>query len=331
MKAVVMTATGGPEVLQPVEVDEPSISEPHQIKVRVEAAGVNPIDTKLCGRGLFYPDALPAILGMDGAGVVEAVGEQVTRFRPGDAVWYCNGGLGGDPGNYARYHLLHENLAEAKPESIGFEPAAAAPLVLITAWEALFDRARLQPGQSVLVHAGAGGTGHVAIQLAKLGGARVITTVGSEEKAAFVRGLGADEVIDYKTEALVPAVLAMTGGRGADIVFDTVGPAVLEASIPATAYGGDLVSLLDPGPLDWNEARNRNLRLSLELMLTPHVRDLPEARAHQGEILRRCAEWIDAGKLHIEVSRSFPLEQAAEAHRLIRAGHVRGKLVLLPG
>jgi NADPH2:quinone reductase len=330
MKAMAMIAPGGPEVLRPLEIDEPRITQPHQIKVRVRAAGVNPIDTKLRSRGVFYPDALPAVLGLDGAGVVEAVGEAVTRFRPGDEVWYCNGGLGADPGNYAPWHVLHEDLAEAKPKGVGFEQAGAAPLVLITAWEALFDRAGLKEGQTVLVHAGAGGTGHAAIQLARLGGARVIATVSNAEKAAFARELGAEEVIDYKTQDVVEAVLDLTDGRGVDIALDTVGSAVFQASIPMVAFGGDLVTLLDPGPVDWKEARNRNLRISFELMLTPHLRDLPQARAHQGEILRRCAEWMEQGKLRVEVSRSLPLEQAAEAHRLIEEGHVQGKLVLLP-
>jgi NADPH2:quinone reductase len=328
MKAVHMTAPGAVDVLQTVQLPDPEIQTPTQIKVRVKAAGINPIDTKLRSRGLFYPDALPAVLGLDGAGIVEAVGTEVTRYQPGDAVWYCHGGLGGDPGNYAEFHLIDEQAAQPKPASIDFIQAAAAPLVLLTAYESLFDRARICEGQTVLIHAGAGGVGHVAIQLAKIAGARVITSASTREKTTFVRSLGADQVINYRAEDLVEAVMAWTDGKGVDVALDTVGPEVFSASIPAVAYYGDLVTLLDPGTCDWKEARNRNLRISFELMLTPLLRDLPEARDHQGEILRRCAEWIDAGKLTIQVGGIYPLEQAAEAHRRIEEGHVQGKLVL---
>jgi NADPH2:quinone reductase len=330
MRAVQMMQVGGPGVLRAVNLPDPSLRTPTQVKIRVRAAGVNPVDTKIRSRGLFFPGALPAILGLDGAGVVEEVGAAVTRFRPGDEVWYCNGGLGGEPGNYAQYQVAEEAVLEAKPRSLDFTAAAAAPLVLLTAYEALFDRARLQPGQTVLVHAGAGGVGHVAIQLAKLGGARVLTTVSTADKAGFARALGADETVDYRSRDWVQAVLDWTGGRGADIVLDTVGPEVFKASIPAVAHYGDLVTLLDPGPVDWKEARTRNLRIGFELMLTPMLRALPEARAHQGEILRRCAEWIDGDRLGIQVGEVFPLERAADAHRLIEQGHVQGKLVLTP-
>jgi len=307
MKAVQMTAVGGPEVLSPVALPEPALTSPHAVKVRVKAAGINPVDTKLRGRGLFHPDALPAVLGLDGAGVVEEVGSAVTRFGPGDRVWYCNGGLGGEPGNYAEFHLVDESVAQPMPQGLDFVQAAAAPLVLLTAYEGLFDRAGMREGQTVLVHAGAGGVGHVAIQLAKIAGARVITTVSTPEKAEFVRSLGADAVIDYKQQDLVEAVMEWTGGRGVDIALDTVGPEVFQASIPAVAHYGDLVTLLDPsavkgGAIDWKEARNRNLRIGFELMLTPLLRDLPEARAHQGEILRQCAQWIDAGRLNLKSS-----------------------------
>jgi NADPH2:quinone reductase len=329
MHAIHMTAVGDPEVLRPVEVFVPEPG-PGELLVRVQAAGVNPVDTKLRRRGLFFADALPAILGLDGAGTVAALGAGVSRFRAGDRVWYCHGGLGAAPGNYAEYHIIPETEAELMPVRLDFTTAAAGPLVLLTAWEALFDRARLQAGQTVLVHAGAGGVGHVAIQLARIAGARVMTTVSNPEKADLVRSLGAEHVVDYRTTDFVRAALDWTGGRGVDLVLDTVGPEVFAASIPAVAHFGDLVTLLDPGPADWQEARTRNLRIGFELMLTPLLRDLPEARAHQGEILRRCAEWIDAGKLRLAVSQSFPLAEAASAHRLIETGHVQGKLVLLP-
>jgi NADPH:quinone reductase len=330
MKAVLMTAAGGPEVLVPRELPEPLLTGPQQIKVRLRAAGVNPVDTKIRARGLFHPGGqLPAILGCDGAGEVVAIGDGVSRFCPGDRVWFCNGGLGGEPGTYAEFALVDEAVAQPLPAGIDDVTAAAAPLVLITAWEALFDRAHLQAGQSVLIHAGAGGVGHVAIQLARQAGARVAATVGTPEKAAFVRSLGAEEAILYKEQDFVAAVMDWTQGRGADIVLDCVGGETFRRSIDAVAHYGDLVTLLDPGSeVAWKEARNRNLRIGFVLMLTPMLRPLPAARAHQGEILRACGERIEQGGLRIEVARTFPLAQAAEAHRLIEAGHVQGKLVL---
>ena len=152
MKAMVMTAAGGPEVLELRDIPEPAIARPTQIKVRLRAAGVNPVDTKIRSRGLLVAGAeLPAVLGCDGAGEVVAVGPLVTRFRVGDAVWFCHGGLGREQGNYAEYRVIEEWLAERVPAGLGFEEAAAAPLVLITAWEALCGRCCLQEAQTVLV------------------------------------------------------------------------------------------------------------------------------------------------------------------------------------
>jgi len=332
MQAIQVREPGGPTALEPHEREIPAIDSANGLLVRLRAAGVNPIDTKLRSRGVLIPDGLPAVLGCDGAGVVEAVGDAVTRFKPGDEVWFCHGGLGGPVGNYADYIVVDAEIAQPKPRGVTFEVAAAGPLVLITAWEALFDRARLQAGQTVLIHAGAGGVGHVAVQLARLAGARVCTTVSTPEKADFVHALGAECAINYREEDLVEAVMGWTEGRGVDVALDTVGPDVFRRSIPAMAHYGDLVTILDPGPdLDLKEARNRNLRFSLELMLTPMLRHLPEARARQGEILHRCAEHIEAGALRIHVSETFPLAAAAAAHRAIEAGHTQGKLVLTPG
>lgn len=332
MKAVRMLATGGPEQLHHDEVPEPQLRNPHQVKVRLKAAGVNPVDAKLRTRGLLYPDALPAVLGCDGSGVVVETGAAVSRWRAGDEVWFCNGGLGGDQGNYAEYCLVDESVARRKPASLDFFQAAAAPLVLITAWEALYDRAMLATGQTVLVQGGAGGVGHVAVQLARLRGARVCATVGSDSNADWVRSLGAERTIRHDREDFVSAVRDWTDGRGVDLVLDTMGGEVFQRSLAAIAHYGTLVTLLDPGPgVDWKEARNRNLRIGFELMLTPLLGGLPEARAHQGEILDQCARWCDEGRLQVEVARVFPLQEAAAAHRAIETGHTRGKLVLDTG
>ncbi len=332
MKAVLMTAAGEPEVLQLQEVPEPQIQNDTEILVRLQAAGVNPLDTKLRRRGTFYSDQMPAILGCDGAGVVEAVGSGVQRFRVGDEVYFCAGGLGeSGTGNYAQLTVVDERLVAHKPASLSFAEAAAAPLVLITAWEALYDRGRLEAGQRVLIHAGSGGVGHVAIQLAKLRGAEVCTTVGSQDKARLVRQLGADHPILYKQTDFVQAALDWTEGKGVDLAFDTVGGKTFYDSFPAVRVYGDVVTILEPDPahFNWKTARSRNLRISLELMLTPMLQGLVEAQQHQAEILKQCASWIDEGKLKIHLSQTFPLQDAAAAHKALETGSTTGKIVLL--
>lgn len=330
MKAVLMTAPGNPEVLQLHDVAPPQIQQSTELLVRLKAAGVNPIDTKLRKRGTFYPDRMPAILGCDGAGVVEAVGAGVQQFQVGDEVYFCNGGLGGHPGNYAEYATVDEKFAAHKPKSLSFAEAAAAPLVLITAWEALYDRARLEAGRQVLIQAGAGGVGHVAIQLAKLAGATVLTTVGSEEKAAFVRQLGANHAILYKEIDPVEAVMHATNGEGVDLTFDTVGGKVLSQSFATTAIYGDVVTILSSEPdTDWKTARDRNLRVSFELMLTPMLKGLVKAQQDQAKILRQCARLIDQQELKIHLGQTFPLAQAAQAHQLLETGSMTGKIALV--
>jgi NADPH2:quinone reductase len=330
MKAVVMSTPGGPEVLRLQELPEPAITHGRQLRVRLKAAGINPIDTKLRRRGTFFPERMPAVLGCDGAGVVEQVGAEVERFAPGDEVYFCNGGLGADPGNYAEYTVVDERFVARKPSSLSFAEAAGAPLVLITAWESLHDRTSIKPGQRVLIHAGAGGVGHLAIQLAKLAGAMVCTTVGSQAKADFVTSLGADKAILYRQRDFVEAVREWTGDAGVDLALDTVGAETFVKTFGAVGFYGDVVTILEPPrEVDWKEARMRNLRIALELMLTPMLYGLTEARTHQAEILERGARLIDEGRLSLHVHQSLPLSEAATAHRLLESREVMGKLVLI--
>ncbi|MEY3289110.1 MAG: hypothetical protein RLZZ419_1352 [Pseudomonadota bacterium] len=328
MKAILMTAVGEPDVLKYQDIPEPEILAPTQIKVKLQAAGVNPIDTKVRYNGLFFDQPLPAVLGCDGAGIVVETGTAVSQFKIGDKVWFFHGGLGREQGNYAQYTVLDQRWVSLSPKTFSFIEAAAAPLVLITAWGALFDRGGLQAGQTVLIQGGAGGVGHVAIQLAKLKGATVITTVSSKQKADFVKNLGADEAIIYNQNDVVSAVSELTGGKGADLVFDTVGGTVFEKSIAATAHFGRLITLLDPGELSLHEARMRNLLIGFELILIPILRDLPEARDKHVDILNNCAQWADQGLLKLHVSKQLPLENAIIAHQLIETGHTTGKIVL---
>jgi NADPH2:quinone reductase len=278
----------------------------------------------------YHPDKLPAILGCDGAGVVESIGSAVTRFKVGDAVFLCNGGLGDEPGNYAECTTLHEDFCAAKPAKLSMQEAAALPLVFITAWESLVERANLQAGQTILIHAAAGGVGQVAVQLARHLGAHVAVTVSDDNKADIARKLGAEKIINYRSQDFVQEVMAWTNGRGADVVYDTVGGDTFLKSLDATRVGGKLVSILST-PMDATQvqkARLRNLSLCYDLMLTPQALGMHEERIRQRKILEQVAAIVDAGELKVHVSHSLPLEQVASAHRLIEAGGMVGKVVL---
>jgi len=324
-----MTNTGGPEVLQEQQIPLPEIQHPLDIRVRLKAAGINPVDTKIRGGGLLIPDGLPAILGCDAAGTVHAIGDAVTDFSPGDEVFFCYGGLGMAAGNYAEFTVVPCYAVARRPADVDVAEAAAAPLVLITAWEALFDRAGMKAGQKVFIHAGAGGVGHVAIQLAKIAGCEVATTVSDDAKADFVAALGADKIIHYRKQDVAAALLDWTDGQGVDIAFDTVGGDAFSQLIPAVRVYGDLVSILQiPADTDLKTLRVRNIRISQELMLTPMLLGMQDALAHHAGILTRCAEWMAHGRLKVHVSHRLPLAEAATAHALIAAGGMSGKIVL---
>lgn len=332
MKAVFFEKGGSPEVLQYGDVALPGQCDVGQVLVRVKAAGVNPIDSKICAAPDRFPVTFPVIPGCDGSGIVEKTGQDVPHFHPGDEVYFSQPGFNERQGAYAESVRVDASLLAKKPRTLSFEQAAAAPLVLITAWEALYDRARVATGQKVLIHAGAGGVGHVAVQLAKLAGASVITTISSDEKAAFAIRLGADKTINYKTQDVVAEVMNWTSGEGVDAAFDTVGPPVLESCFNCVKTYGDVVTILQPNAdMNWGEARKRNARFSFELMLTPVIMELDNGKQHQGEILQRCAALIDEGKLTIEVAKTFGLTEAAAAHNFLEQQHPAGKVVLAIG
>ncbi len=331
MKAVLLTGAGGVDQLELTEVPDPILADPELILVRLHAAGINPVDYKLRRAGGFYPDRLPLILGCDGAGVVEAVGAAVTRFKAGDEVYFMNGGMGGDDqGNYAELTTIHQDYAALKPKSLSMTEAAAIPLVWLTAWEALVDRINLQRGETVLIHGGAGGVGYIAVQIAKHLGATVYTTVSSAEKAEFATALGADYCINYKEEDFAEAVMNLTGGQGVDKVFDVIGGPVFAASFAAAKIYGHVVTLAEIAitPEQAKLAKLRNLTLSYELMLTPMHFKMHQARINQRDMLVEAAKLIDAGRIKIHVGRVFPLTEVAAAHEVIEAGHSTGKNVI---
>jgi len=330
MQAVVMTRPGGPEVLELRTLPVPELPSAHHVRVRQYAAGINPLDTKMRANGTYYPDRLPTVLGCDGAGVVETVGDKVSRFKPGDKVYYFQGGIGGEQGCYAEYNTVHEDHAARMPSNLDFVQAAAVPLVLITAWEALYDRARTQPADRVLIHAAAGGVGHVAVQLARHTLARVAATVGNADKASIVHALGAERIIEYKKEDFVQAALEWTGGDGVDMILDPIGGETFSKSLTATRVYGQVVTLVQ-SPFDAEAVkvgRLRNIGIQYEVMLTPQFFGMHAARVHQRDILEEGASLIEQGKLTLHVSEVLPFVEAAEAHRHIGAGHTTGKIVL---
>lgn len=331
MKAVILTGAGGTDMLKLKEVPDPVLDGPQDVLVRLHAAGLNPVDYKLCRAGGFYPNRLPLILGCDGAGVVEAIGEAVTKFKVGDEVYFFNGGMGGDDqGNYAELTTIQQDYLAAKPDSLTMVEAASVPLVWLTAWEALFDRYSLQAGETVLIHGGAGGVGHMAIQIAKQAGATIITTISSPEKAEFAKSLGADQCINYKEEDFVEAVLNFTDGKGVDIVFDVIGGQVFADSFPATKIYGHVVTLdeISFGKDEAGVAKLRNLSLSYELMLTPMHFKMHDARVRQTGMLDEATCLIDAGQIKTFVTHVFSLDEIEQAHKIVEGGHSIGKTVI---
>ena len=331
MKAVMLTGAGGADNLRLMEVPDPVLKEPQDILVRLHASGLNPVDYKLRRKGGFYPNRLPLILGCDGAGVVQAIGAAVTKFKVGDEVFFFNGGMGGDEqGNYAELTVVHQDYLAAKPKSLSMVEAASVPLVWLTAWEALFERCSLQAGEKILIHGGAGGVGYIAIQIAKHAGATVITTISSLEKAEFVRLLGADHCINYKEENFVDRAIDLTNGIGVDVVFDTVGGQVFADSFPAVKVYGHVVTLdeINFSKDEVKVAKLRNLTLSYELMLTPMHFKMHAARVRQTVMLDTAARLIDDGQIKVFVNNVFTLDEIAQAQHIVESGHSVGKTVI---
>lgn len=324
MRALVLQEFGKP--LEPTDIATPSAQD-GQVLVRVHASGVNPLDTKiLAGKAAHAQRSLPAVPGLDLAGTVVAVGAGVDRFAPGDEVYGLTGGVGDLQGSLAEYAAVDARLLARKPARLDMRQAAALPLVSITAWEGLVDRARVHEGQDVLVHGGAGGIGHVAIQIALAHGARVFAT-GSGRSLQTIEALGATP-IDYTTTDPSAYVADHTGGKGFDIVFDTVGGQTLDASFAAArVYTGHVVSALGWGthsiaPLSFRGATYSGV-FSLLPMLTG------EGREHHGEILEHVAALADTGHLTPLVDpRHFTFETITDAYDAVENGTSRGKVIV---
>lgn len=316
MKAMILNAFGGPESFELSEVPKP-VPQAGQVLVRVHATSINPLDYQV--RRGDYADLvpLPAITGHDVSGVVEAVGPGVTSFVPGDEVWYTPQIFDG-PGSYAEYHVAAESIIGKKPPELSHLEAASLTLVGGTVWEALVVRVGLRVGESILVHGGAGGVGHVAIQVAKAMGARVFTTV-REANFEFARSLGADVVIDYEKEDYVDAILQETDGHGVDVVFDTIGGNTLARSADALAQLGRVVSIVDIAqPQNLIEAWGKNA--SYHFVFT---------RQNRGK-LDELSTLIARGQLRPHVGAVYSLADIGLAHALLESPNngLRGKIAI---
>ena len=316
MQAMILNSFGGPESFEKVNLPKPTPGA-GEVLVKVHATSVNPLDYQV--RRGDYQDyvPLPAITGHDVSGVVEAVGPGVTAFKPGDEVWYTSQIFGGQ-GSYAEYHVAHETIVGLKPRNLTHLEAAALSLVGGTVWEALLTRANLQLGESILIHGGGGGVGHIAIQIAKATGARVLTTVSSQD-ADFVRELGADVAIDYKTSNYVDEVLAATDGKGVDVVLDTIGGDTLSRSPLVLAQLGRVVSIVDiDQPQNLIEAWGRNA--SYHFVFT---------RQNRGK-LDDLSRLVERGQLKPHVGAVYPLAEIGNAHARLEqpSNGVRGKIAI---
>jgi NADPH2:quinone reductase len=310
---------------QVVDIARP-VAGPGQILVRIKAAALNPLDLKIrAGEAAHARHPLPAILGIDMAGIVEAVGPGVTGFRPGDEVYGMTGGVGGLQGSLAEFAAVDADLVALKPRNLSMRQAAALPLIAITAWEGLEDRTQVRSGQKVLVIGGGGGVGHIAVQMAVAAGAEVYAVDGGS-KADYIRSIGATP-IDYAVATVEDYVARYTEGKGFDVVYDTIGGKGLDAAFQAVAKFGHVVSSLGWGthalaPLSFKGASYSGV-FTLAPLLTG------DDRAHHGEVLKQIASRVEAGALMPNLDqRRFSLAEAGDAYRLLESRQAEGKVVV---
>ncbi|ARV59260.1 quinone oxidoreductase [Nostocales cyanobacterium HT-58-2] len=327
MKALVIEQFGSSSAFKQTDITTPEVL-PHHVLIQVAATSVNPVDYKI-RQGIVADIApsFPAVLHADVAGTIAAVGAGVNQFKVGDEVYACAGGVKGMGGALAEYMLADAHLVAHKPESLTMAEAAALPLVSITAWEGLIDRAKVQPGQKVLVYGATGGVGHIGVQLAKWAGAEVYALVSSEEKAVIAHSLGADITINYRHQPVEEFVVEHTDGQGFDVVFDTIGNDNLQNAFKAAKLNGIVVSIISLSQQDLTLLHTKGLTLHLVFMLIPMLFGVN--RAHHGEILSKLAQMVDDGKIRpLLDSKTFSMTEIASAHQYAESGQAIGKVVL---
>lgn len=312
MKAMLIRDFGGPDVFYAGEVERPQPG-PHDVLVKVYATSVNPVDYKIRQAGAWAGIKPPAVIGYDVSGVVEEIGAEVRDFKVGDEVYYTPE-IPGILGSYAEYHIANEAIVSRKPANLSHTEAASLPLAGGTAWDALITRTKLQAGETVLIHGGTGGVGSLAIQIAKAAGAYVYTTC-SGSNADFARKLGADRVIDYKTEDFVEIIQKETQSVGVDVAFDAFGGDLFSRSIQVVKPHGRIVGVVSTTG-DLNGAFYKNI--------TIHFLFLQRAR-YKLDALRNL---IERGLVKPVVDSVMPITQIADAHSRLEHGGVKGKIVL---
>jgi NADPH2:quinone reductase len=323
MKAISFQTTGGPEVLEIVELPVPAVG-PGQVLVKQQAIGINFIDTY--HRSGLYPVKLPSRIGMEGAGLVEAVGDGVTRFKAGDLIAYASGPLGA----YAEYHAIAADRAVKLPNGITAEVGAAAMLKGMTAEFLLRRCYPLKAGETILVHAAAGGVGSILVQWAKHLGATLIGTAGSEEKAARARELGADHVILYRNQDVAAEVRRITGGAGVPVAYDSVGAATFEGTLGSLARRGLFVSFGNAsGPVPAFEPARLQRGGSL-FFTRPTMNDYQVTTEELDESAAALFEVIKSGAVKIEIGQTFRLTQARAAHEALHSRETVGASLLIP-
>ncbi len=326
MKAMIINAYGEDAVFEATEVETPEVKAGH-VLVKIAASSVNTVDTMIrrMGKELPLSPDTPAILGMDLAGTIEAVGDGVDGYSVGDEVYGCVGGLADLPGTLADYIVADSRLVAHKPTNLSMREAAALPLVAITAYEGL-TRAGVQPGKKVLVHGGSGGVGHVAVQLARHFGANVYSTGGGGKQTSLIEQLGAT-AINYKAEEVADYVAKHTAGAGFDVVFDTVGGANLLKSFEAAALNGHVSTTVSMCELDLTLAHFKGLSLHVVFMLIPMLHDFQ--RESHAEILRNVAQIVESGDLKpVLDDTQFSLDEAGKAHARLLSRQAMGKVVI---
>lgn len=327
MKSMAITGFGDIHVFQEITLAKPDIKAGH-VLIKVKATSVNPLDYKM--RQGAFPDlvkSFPMVLHGDVAGVIEQVGEGVNNLSVGDEVYGCAGGLLDMGGALSEYLLADANLITKKPKTLTFAEAAALPLVSLTAWEALVTYANLQPKQTVLIHGGTGGVGHLAIQLAKWLGAKVFATCSSTDKMALVKKLGAEVAINYRETSVDGYSKEHTQGAGFDVVFDTVGGENLSNSFQAAALFGKVVSILAVGNYDLTPAFLKGLSLHMVMQPLPLITGVK--REHYGSILAKIAKLVDDGSIKPLIDdKTFTFSEVGAAHHYLEQGKAIGKVVM---
>lgn len=328
MKAYIVDDYSNTAVFKEVTVSEPII-KPGHVLIRVKATSLNPVDNKMLRADLGINIPTPAVMHMDVSGVVVKVGQGVTKFREGDKVYGCAGGLMGPEGPIqgalADFMVADAELLAHMPTTASFVQAAAMPLVTITAWECIYDKANIQKGEHILIHAGTGGVGHMAVQLAKRRGATVSTTISDSNKAGIATQLGADNIINYKSEKVEEYVARLTDGQGFDTVFDTVGDDNIDRSLEAVKMWGEVVAV-NPRMQNLQLMHAKSLTLHFVLMLLPLLTG--NGRAHHGQLLSEVAQYFDRGELKPLIHDVLPFNKVNEAHKLLEQNTHIGKIVL---